>query len=168
MEVIEIQSEAFVHVHLILTPEGVTAAHIYTPSMRQRGHAIVCAYTYTHSDTQYQWQRVSQKTRRLHMDSLDISHWLCDLVMQSALIPTYDECTLEWGKFAEGSCGWLKERYEAAVRGCVSKEVHDQQAKHIVAKSTTRTQIFFTGDIRKQERCSCADHVSLVETWGSQ
>lgn len=53
MEVIEIQAEAFVHVHLILTPEGVTAAHIYT-AMRRRGHAIVCAHTYTHSDTQYQ------------------------------------------------------------------------------------------------------------------
>lgn len=26
------------------------------------------------------------------MDSLDISHWLCDLVMQSPLIPTYDAC----------------------------------------------------------------------------
>lgn len=25
------------------------------------------------------------------MDSLDISHWPCDLVMQSPLIPTYDE-----------------------------------------------------------------------------
>lgn len=29
------------------------------------------------------------------MDSLDISHWPCDLVMQSPLIPTYDQCPLE-------------------------------------------------------------------------
>lgn len=47
MAVIEIQSEASVHVHLIMTPEGVTAAHIYTPSMRHRGHAIVCAHIRT-------------------------------------------------------------------------------------------------------------------------
>lgn len=30
------------------------------------------------------------------MDSLDISHWPCNFVMQSPLIPTYDECMLEW------------------------------------------------------------------------
>lgn len=54
MEVIEIQSEASEHVHLIQAPERVTAAHIYTPSMRHRGHAFVCGQTYAHSDTQYQ------------------------------------------------------------------------------------------------------------------
>lgn len=47
------------------------------------------------------------------MDSLDISHWLCDLVMQSPLIPTYDECTLEWREV----WGGVKGSYEAAVRG---------------------------------------------------
>lgn len=45
MEVMEIQSEASVHVQLIL---------IYIPSMRHRGHAIVCGQTHAHSDTQYQ------------------------------------------------------------------------------------------------------------------
>lgn len=54
MEVIEIQSEASVHVHHILTPEGFTAASIYTLSMRHRGHAFVCGQTYAHSDAQYQ------------------------------------------------------------------------------------------------------------------
>lgn len=39
------------------------------------------------------------------MDSLDISHWLCDLVMQSPLIPTYDECTLEWREVCRGGVG---------------------------------------------------------------
>lgn len=110
MEVIGIQSEASVHVHLIQTPERVTAAHIYTPSMRHRGHAFVCGQTYAHSDTQYQWQRVSQKTRRLHMDSLDINHWLCDPVMQSPLIPTYDKCTLEWREVYRGGGGGMAER----------------------------------------------------------
>lgn len=49
------------------------------------------------------------------MDSLDISHWLCDLVMQSPLIPTYDECTLEWRR--EGGGGGLKQRYEGSCKG---------------------------------------------------
>jgi len=46
------------------------------------------------------------------MDSLDISHWPCDLVMQSPLIPTYDECRSELR-------GDLKQRYEGSCRrGC--------------------------------------------------
>lgn len=53
------------------------------------------------------------------MDSLDISHWLCDLVMQSPLIPTYDECTLEWRRRGGGGRGVLKQRYEGSCkRGC--------------------------------------------------
>lgn len=47
------------------------------------------------------------------MDSLDISHWLCDLVMQSPLIPTYDECTLEWRRGGGG----VKQRYEGSCKG---------------------------------------------------
>lgn len=43
------------------------------------------------------------------MDSLDISHWLCDPVMQNPLIPTYDECTLEWREVCRG-VGGLAER----------------------------------------------------------
>lgn len=43
------------------------------------------------------------------MDSLDISHWPCDLVMQSPLIPTYDE----WN----GGGGGLKQRYEGSCSG---------------------------------------------------
>lgn len=37
------------------------------------------------------------------MDSLDFGHWLCDLVMQSRLIPTYDECMLEWRRGCGGA-----------------------------------------------------------------
>lgn len=44
------------------------------------------------------------------MDSLDISHWPCDLVMQSPLIPTYDECRSE-------RRGHLKPRYEGSCKG---------------------------------------------------
>lgn len=45
MEVIEIQSEASVHVHLILTPNGVTAAHIYIYSFYETQRSCYCLWT---------------------------------------------------------------------------------------------------------------------------
>lgn len=52
------------------------------------------------------------------MDSLDIGHWLCDLVMQSPLIPTYDEYTLEWRKgCGEGVWGVLNRDTGASCIG---------------------------------------------------
>lgn len=91
------------------------------------------------------------------MDSLDINHWLCDPVMQSPLIPTYDKCTLEWREVYRGvGGGWLKEKYEAAGRGaihCVSKEISNQQAKRTYCGSEYSEDTNpGTEDTRKQAR----------------
>lgn len=60
------------------------------------------------------------------------------------------------GKFAEGWEGWLKERYEAAVRGavhCVSKEINDQQAKRTYCGSEYSKETKpGTEDTRKQDK----------------
>lgn len=55
-----------------------------------------------------------------------------------------------------GGGGWLKERYEAAVRGaihCVSKEICDQQAKRTYCGSEySKDTIPGTEDNRKQDK----------------
>lgn len=65
-----------------------------------------------------------------------------------------------------GGGGWLKERYEAAVRGaihCVSKEIYDQQAKRTYCSSEYSKD---TNPYKKtpQSKTNGAKHVVLVQT----
>lgn len=156
---------------------------IYALSMKHIGNAIVCAHSHhmrTHTDTQYQWQRVPQKTRRLHMDSLDISHWLCDLVMQSPLIPTYDECTLEWRREGGGG-GWnrdmraaVREAVHCALRTSGSKKgfvIHGPAEGRAHVRSCLRVHYStpVTGMLVEavESKTNRAERVTFVQTWDS-
>lgn len=109
-EMIEIQSKVSVGIYLILNPKRVTSSHtaLY---MKHTGDAIVHAYAHKHTHAHTINDRACFGKPGGCIWTLDISHWPCDLVMQSPLIPTYDECMLEW------SGGVMKQRYETSCMG---------------------------------------------------
>lgn len=83
--------------------------------------------------------------------TLDISHWPWDLVMQSPLIPTYDECMLEW----KGGGKWWNRDTRAAA----------WEAVHFALRMSSNKNIWF---LVQQKEVHMWDHVwesTAVPQW---